>query len=226
MPSLTWDEAKLLDWLGDAADHNQWWIASVNRPAAERLTSWLKGRPAPAQRVRLLRAADVPITVAVPEPEKVGVDRLAGAAAANRLRTADRPAIVIGAGTAITVDLVSADGVFCGGAILPGIGTSARALNQFTDLLPKSSLEELATPPPALGTSTLPAINSGLYWGAVGAMRELIARLSETLGDANSTPEVFLTGGAAPSFAVTLGGTPRYVEHLVLSGIALARPEV
>ena len=54
-------------------------------------------------------------------------------------------------GTAITVDLVSADGAFLGGAILPGIAMSARALHEFTDLLPLVDMAELAAPPPALG---------------------------------------------------------------------------
>jgi type III pantothenate kinase len=96
---------------------------------------------------------------------------------------------------------------------------SARALDQFTDLLPHEPIEELNEPQPALGTSTAAAIRSGLYWGAVGAMRELIARLSEKL---DRPPEVFLTGGAAPSVAATLDPTARYIEHLVLAGISLA----
>jgi type III pantothenate kinase len=119
-------------------------------------------------------------------------------------------------------DLVSADGRFCGGAILPGITMSARALDEFTDLLPRSPMIELGEPPPALGTSTLEAIHSGLYWGAIGAMRELVARLSDSPAAAGAKTDVFLTGGAAPSVANQLGPEVRYVEHLVLSGIALA----
>src|SRR5262249_36157461 len=125
-------------------------------------------------------------------------------------------------GTAITVDLITADGVFRGGAIFPGIGTSARALDEFTDLLPRIPLEELTSPPPPLGTSTLDAIHSGLYWGAIGAIRELIARLEEPLGD-RVQAEVFLTGGAAPSVAGQISPTALYVEHLVLAGISLAK---
>ena len=115
----------------------------------------------------------MPIKVAVERPDWVGIDRLAGAVAANRLRDPKKAAIVVGVGTAITVDLLSADGVFRGGAILPGIAMSARALDEFTDLLPRSPADELAIQPPALGTSTMAAIQSGLYWGAVGAIREL-----------------------------------------------------
>ena len=81
-------------------------------------------------------------------------------------------------------------------------------------------MEELDEPPPPLGTSTTEAIRSGLYWGAVGAMRELVARLSETLA---AKPEIFLTGGAAPSVAAVFDPAAQHVEHLVLSGLALAK---
>ena len=166
---------------------------------------------------------DLPITAAVEYPDRVGIDRLAGAVAANRLREPKRPAIVIGVGTAITVDLISADGIFRGGAILPGIAMSARALDEFTDLLPRSPLDELTSAPPALGTTTLSAIHSGLYWGAIGAMREMIARLSEEGVAPSVKPELFLTGGAAASVALQLDPTARYVEYLALAGIALAK---
>jgi type III pantothenate kinase len=138
--------------------------------------------------------------------------------AANALRDPARPAIVVDLGTALKVHLVSAAGAFLGGAILPGIAMSARALHDFTDLLPLISMRELAGPPPVLGTSTDSAMRSGLYWGAIGAMRELIARLQ----DPQNTAQVYLTGGAAPAVADLLGGEAQHVPHLVLSGIALA----
>ena len=59
--------------------------------------------------------------------------------------------MIVDVGSAITVDLVSADGAFLGGAILPGIAMSARALHEFTDLLPLVDMSELTAPPPALG---------------------------------------------------------------------------
>ena len=62
--------------------------------------------------------------------------------------------MIVDVGTAITVDLVSADGAFLGGAILPGIQMSARALHEFTDLLPLVDVSDLTAPPPALGTAT------------------------------------------------------------------------
>ena len=84
----------------------------------------------------MLAAGDLPLEVRLERPDMVGIDRLVDAVAVNRLRDAGRPAVIVDVGTAITVDLVSADGAFLGGAILPGIQMSARAMHEFTDLLP------------------------------------------------------------------------------------------
>ncbi|HVW37251.1 MAG TPA: type III pantothenate kinase, partial [Pirellulales bacterium] len=194
-----------------------WWIGSVERSSTVRLVDWLRGED--AHRLTLLSASDLPLAVRLPLPDRVGIDRLLGAVAANQLRTASQGAIVVDLGTAITVDLVSPSGEFLGGAILPGIGTSARALHEFTDLLPLLKMQELAEPPPALGTNTLEAMRSGLYWGAVGGVKQLIELLSASIG---GTPDIFLTGGAAPAVAGLLSPTTRYEPNLTLAGIALA----
>jgi len=206
-------------WLGSATAPGSvsWWIGSVERSSTVRLVDWLRGED--ANRLTLLSANDLPLAVRLPLPDRVGVDRLLGAVAANQLRTAGQGAIVVDLGTAITVDLISSSGEFLGGAILPGIGTSARALHEFTDLLPLLKMHELAEPPPALGTNTLEAMRSGLYWGAVGGVKQLIELLSHSIG---GTPDIFLTGGAAPAVAGLLSPTARYEPHLTLAGIALA----
>jgi type III pantothenate kinase len=209
----------LTDWLGGRLPAGgRWWIASVNRPSTTRLLQWLQ-RARPADEITLLAAGDLPLVVALPRPDMVGIDRLLDAVAANRLRHPSTPAVVVDVGTAITVDLVAADGSFQGGAILPGIGMSARALHTFTDLLPLIDAEELCSPPPPLGTSTVAALRSGLFWGTVGAIRQLLEILA---GDAADPPNVFLTGGAGPIVARLLGDTARHVPHLTLAGIALA----
>lgn len=200
-------------------------VASVNAPAAERLTATLTRHAAERNEsfhCKFLSERNVPIKFDVHEPAKVGVDRLCGAVAADRLRRSEKAAIVVGVGTAITVDLLSAEGVFQGGAILPGIGMSARALHEQTHLLPLIGMAELDTAPDAVGKNTHDAMQAGLFWGAVGAIRELIARQRDRLV---TPPQVFLTGGAAPSVAPLLGGsdyTVRFMPNLVLSGIAIA----
>ncbi len=210
-------------WLGDLAENElAWWIASVNRPATSRLIDWL-GENRPADPFTLLAAGDLPLVVRLERPDMVGIDRLVDAAAVNRLRQPNCRAVIVDVGTAITVDLVGADGAFLGGAILPGIEMSARALHEFTDLLPLVDVFDLDAPPPALGTSTESAMESGLFWGALGAIRELIEHLHKIPVDQHCRrPEVFLTGGAGARVAELLGPDVRYTPNLTLSGIALA----
>lgn len=215
-------------WLASVdAKAASWSIGSVNRPVATRLVDWLREHR-PDDSVTLLSAVDLPLRVALARPDMVGVDRLLDAVAANRLRASGRPAAVVDVGTAITVDLLAADGTFRGGAILPGIAMSARALHEFTDLLPLVDTTDLAAAPPPVGTSTDEAMQSGLFWGAVGAIRELVRQMTATLPsppdarDHAAEPEIFLTGGAGPAVARLLGPTARHVPHLTLAGIALS----
>jgi type III pantothenate kinase len=221
-----------------------WFIASVNRPSATRLIDWL-GQHRPEDRVTLLSAADLPLNVRLERPDMVGIDRLVDAVAVNRLRKPNTPAVIVDVGSAITVDLVSHDGVFLGGSILPGLAMSARALHEFTDLLPFVETADLHEPPPALGTCTEEALRSGLFWGAVGAIRQLIEELTSCAAgilpvpegrpegiditppthgqDARGIPvQVFLTGGAGVAVAKLLGPNTRHVPHLTLAGIAFS----
>jgi type III pantothenate kinase len=219
-------------WLADdAGTELSWTITSVNGPAAARLMDWLK-QHRPTDHVTLLAHGDLSLEVRLPRPDMVGIDRLVNAVAVNRLREPARPAIIVDAGSAITVDLVSADGAFLGGAILPGIEMSARALHEFTDRLPMVDFSRLTAPPLALGTDTASAIESGVFWAAIGAIRQLVARQCESAGpsraegwggSSTATPtDVFLTGGTGAIVAELLGPHTRYFPDLTLSGIALA----
>jgi len=201
-------------WLADRS-HASWCVASVNHELARHIQTWIADER-PDDPIRILRVADLGVAINLPKPERVGIDRVLGAVAANKLRAKGRRALVVDLGTAITVDSVSAGGAFLGGAILPGIGLSARALHEHTHLLPHLAMKRLDAPPNPLGKSTAEAIESGLYWGAVGAIRELVARMS----DGADAVDVFLTGGAAASVADLVGPNTRYLPHLVLSGMA------
>lgn len=209
---------QLGDWLLPQRAHElSWWIGSVQRTYASQLIEWLRNRN--AGQMVLIASGDLPLVVSLPRPDMVGIDRLLAALAVNRVRPTDRPAIIVGLGTAITVDLVSVQGAFLGGAILPGIAMAARSLHEFTDLLPLLDMTRLAEPPTALGTDTIEAMQSGIYFGAVGGIRHLIGLLSSTAGQ---EPQVYLTGGAAPSVAGLVAPDAVYVRHLTLAGIALA----
>jgi type III pantothenate kinase len=223
------DTARLSAWCEEhSRDHTAWLVASVHRGAAEKLATavseWIVQARVDCS-IRRLSYQDVPLTIDVDEPARVGIDRLLAALAADRLRQRDRAAIVVDLGTAITVDLLDASGAFRGGAILPGIALSARALEEHTDALPLVAMDHLEKPPAPIGKSTVPAIEAGLYWGAVGAVRELVSQMSAGLA---APPDVFLTGGASTHVAELLvAGSPHsvyHVPHLVLSGIALVKP--
>jgi type III pantothenate kinase len=215
LPVADWQSAALEAW---APEGGEWLIASVFRAATERLVAWL-AQHRPQAVVKVLTYRDLPLEIDLERPELAGLDRLAAAVGANRLRAPGRAAVVLDVGTALKANLLDERGVFRGGAILPGLAMSARAMHEFTDLLPLIPYEELAEAPPAVGRSTVPAMRSGLFWGAVGGMKELIARL----GEGHDGVEVFLTGGAAPGVAELLGAQARFVPHLTLGGIAASR---
>lgn len=216
-----WDGARILSWLPTKLTEIRWIIGSVNRESQAVVLRWIMEQQLagaiPGGTAQTLDLHDLPIAIRVDHPERVGIDRLLGGIGANALRPAKSPAVTIHLGSALTVNLISADGAFCGGAILPGIGMSARALHDFTDLLPLVPMRELNDPPAAIGTSTVSAMRSGLYWGAVGAMRELLAQISKGL---KPEPEVYLTGGAAPQVAKVLAPRAQHVPHLILGAIA------
>jgi type III pantothenate kinase len=169
----------------------------------------------------LLTFQDLPIQLDVEAPERVGMDRLAAAVAANRLRQATRPAVVVDAGTAITVNLITSDGVFRGGVILPGFRLTTKALAEGTDLLPLITSDWNADPPTVVGRTTESAIRSGLFWGTVGAVRELVGRMAS---DLSAPPQVFVTGGDAKRLASFMAPDARFVPDLVLIGIASSLP--
>ncbi len=155
-----------------------------------------------------------PMEVEVENPDSVGVDRICGAAAAyHRLHHA---CVVADIGTAMTVNVVSDDGVFLGGAILPGPYTAARALAEHTAALP---WVELRRPSRHIGRNTEEAILSGVVYGTVGALRELTERYATEMG---RWPQLVLTGGGANLVAELCEFVDNLVPHLTLMGIALA----
>lgn len=194
-----------------------WYAVSVNRQIETQLASWVQ-RQRPQDQYVLLNHAHFPKEIDVRFPDRVGTDRLAAAVAANELRSPKQAAIVVDAGTAITVDVVTHDGVFRGGAILPGIETAAAALANATDALPLVEHSDLSTIPAPIGKSTEEAIRSGVVWGCVGAVRELILQMTAELPE---TPEIYCTGGDGLHLARLIGRELKFDPNLVLRGIAL-----
>jgi type III pantothenate kinase len=197
----------------------KWLVVSVHRASEQALAHWVRHERSHDD-YRRLTHRDLPIEVHVEQPDRVGMDRLAAAVGANTLREPHRGAVVVDAGSAVTVDLIGPSGAFEGGVILPGFRMSAQALSQ-ADLLPEVLWQTSSEPPPVLGKNTEGAIRSGLFWGTVGAVREIIERLSET----HRRPQVFVTGGDLLRLAPLVSADAQFVPHLVLSGIAAAGRE-
>ena len=208
---------QLATWLPGAAVN--WAVASVNRDGSEPLLAWIRNRDFSSPFV-LDDPALLPLRVELDRPQGVGIDRLLNAVAVNDRRPPGTPAVIVDAGSAITVDAVSADGAFLGGTIAIGLGLAARALHEFTYWLPHLTV---SAPPPAVGRSTPEAMQSGLYWGAVGAVKELVARVAASLA---GKPVVYLTGGDGELLAPHLDRPVELAPELTLHGIHLAYQHV
>jgi type III pantothenate kinase len=196
-------------------------VASVHDAAAARLeaavaeVSATQHRPL---RQRRVARADLPVEVLVDEPHRVGIDRVAAAAAAALVAPAGRGAIVVDCGTATTVDMISPQGCFLGGAILPGPALLARALAEGTSRLPAVAALDHDLPPAMPGRTTQQAIAAGIGWGMRGAVARLVAEARASLGEG---AELILTGGSSGVVRDALPGA-RDMPDLVLLGIAMA----
>jgi type III pantothenate kinase len=190
---------------------------SGSRPAgiASLVAGWPSDWPTPTV---VDAPSRIPPEIRPQAPHGAGMDRILKAVACNVIRRINQPALVIDTGTATCVDAISADGSFEGGAILPGFELCARALHQYTALLPYISVEELvAQSHEPLGRATHEALRSGLVWGQVGAIKELVGRLSQRWG---TEPLLLLTGGGAPLLTAHLAGAV-WKPQLSLQGLAV-----
>ena len=187
-------------------------VCSVNPPVLERVEK-IVGELLD-QRV-LLIGRDVPtgMKLAIEDAESVGSDRLVAASAAYDFIAS--ALVVADFGTATTIDCVSDQGIFLGGSILPGIGLAARCLNENTACLPAVTPD---LPDGQYGTNTISAIQHGVYYGAIGALRELIERYATELG---KWPHVVLTGGYADMIANKCDFVDSLMPGLPLMGIYL-----
>lgn len=156
----------------------------------------------------------LPMTCWVDEPDKVGTDRVVSAAAAYAV--AQDAVVVADFGTAVTIDLVDANGIFKGGVICPGFEISAKALKENTAQLPNIKVTKPKAP---YGKNTTDAINCGLYYSIVGALQEVIRRYAEEIG---KWPQTVITGAGAKVIAGDCDFIDNYVPNLVLKGIVLA----
>jgi type III pantothenate kinase len=117
------------------------------------------------------------IYIKTDNPKEVGADRIVNSIAAYKLYGG--PVIIVDFGTATTFCAVNKDGVYLGGAIAPGIEISAKALAEKTAKLPKI---EIIKPKHSIGSNTITAMESGIFFGYLGLTNELIKRFKRELG--------------------------------------------
>jgi type III pantothenate kinase len=129
------------------------------------------------------------IRIDMDNPREVGPDRIVNAVAAHQLYGG--PVIVIDMGTATTLDVVSKDGSYIGGAIAPGIIISLEALFTRTAVLPRI---ELALPKKAIGRNTVAAMQSGIVFGYIGLIEGIVSRIQAKLDE---RAKVVAAGGLA-----------------------------
>ena len=153
------------------------------------------------------------IKVDIERPEEAGSDRIVNAVAG--WQRYGEPLIIVDFGTATTCDVVGADGSYQGGVIAPGINLSLKALYDGSARLP-----EIDVAPPesgkVIGKNTVEAMRSGIYWGYVGLIEGLIARIHAEAGPA----KVIATGGLAPLFSDRIPIIEATHEYLTLEGLA------
>ncbi|MEP6715691.1 MAG: type III pantothenate kinase [Terriglobia bacterium] len=146
-------------------------------------------------------------------PAEVGADRIVNSVAA--LTAYGGPCVIVDLGTAITFDAVSAQSEYLGGIIAAGIGISAEALFSRTARLP---LVDFRKPERVIGANTVASMQSGLYYGAIGAIDGIIERL---IGEMGPDTKVIATGGQAQMIAAGSRYITQVDENLTLNGLRI-----
>lgn len=167
------------------------------------------------QHCPLVVSSDYPfgLTLEYANPKEIGTDRLVNAAAAyERYRTT---LILVDFGTATTFCTVTKDGRYLGGAIAPGLKSSADALHAHTAKLPNV---ELARPKSVIGTDTVSSIQSGLLFGYAGLVDELVTRIQQEI---SQSAMVVATGGLASILAPLTRTIQDIRPFLTLEGLEL-----
>jgi len=152
-----------------------------------------------------------PMEVHLPNPSEVGADRLVNSFAAWRQEPTAQ--VVVDFGTATTFDAISGEGHYVGGAIAPGIIVSSEALFEMASKLPRV---ELARPDSVIGTTTVDSMQSGLTYGYIGLVREIVGRMQQELGGES---RVGATGGLAGLLADESDIVDRIDKQLTIKGL-------
>jgi len=155
--------------------------------------------------------AELGIPVRIDKPSEAGADRLVNAIGAHMAYPGDL--IVIDSGTATTFDVIGADGGFEGGVIAPGINLSMEALHNAAAKLPRVAIQR---PQRVVGTDTVGAMQSGVFWGYIGLIEGLITRIK---AEREGPMTVVATGGVASLFHGATLAIDHFDSDLTIRGM-------
>ena len=144
---------------------------------------------------------------------QVGPDRLVNTAGAFDRHGGDL--IVVDFGTATTFDVVASDGAYIGGVIAPGVNLSLEALHMAAAALPHV---DISRPQTVIGTNTVACMQSGVFWGYVGLVREICARIK---AERERPMQVIATGGLAPLFQSSEDLFDAFEDDLTMHGLTV-----
>ncbi len=156
---------------------------------------------------------DTGLKILYDNPSEVGADRIVNSVAA--LHAYGGPCVIVDLGTAITFDAVSANSEYLGGIIAAGIGISAEALFNKAARLP---LVDFRKPKSLIGVNTVSSMQSGLYFGAIGAIDGIVERLVAELGPKT---RVIATGGHSSLISEGSLFIRHVDENLTLEGLRI-----
>jgi type III pantothenate kinase len=155
----------------------------------------------------------LPVSVRVDEGTQVGPDRLVNTVAGNALYGGDL--IMVDFGTATTFDVVDRDGAYIGGVIAPGVNLSLEALHNAAAALPHV---DISKPQNVIGTNTVACMQSGVFWGYVGLVREICTRIKAEHG---RPMKIISTGGLAPLFQQAVDLFDAFEDDLTMHGLTV-----
>ena len=187
-------------------------VPRITAPLTAACKAWLGDKPV----VLVDGRSKLPITLDVEEPQTVGADRIVNTLAASTLFKRD--AIVVDLGTATTFDCITADGVFLGGVIAPGVLVMAETLVRRTSKLPAT---ELVLPKQVIGRRTEECIRAGVMYGAAESIDGLVRRIKAEW-PRKEKPMVIGTGGLSETFQPLCKELEQVDPFLTLRGLQLA----
>ena len=179
--------------------------------AVEKAVSLYCGIEAPLQ---LGPGVKTGLAIKIENPKEVGADRVCDAVAVTSLYGA--PAIVVDFGTATTFSAVDCDGAFIGGAIAPGVMTASDALFSKASKLPKV---DISRPKSVIGKNTVAAMQSGIFFGTIGMVEEIVGRMKAEMGFEGI--KVVATGGLAGLVAKETSAIDLVDPDITLQGLRI-----